>query len=279
MNIVHRCVRQAATTNRRGLLLGVLGRRWTTEIPLEETRKHILDLLGDKTCVHVGDVAYNLNIPKVQLADAIKSLEGEGKVYRYARRGQWDVIVKSPDVVVSDVLKEHSPDGLLKTLHNLENELRRMRSALAAIEEKKLKCDEIAARYPNRFGNIGMAGMTSLWCLLFWMVFGESVFGCEFFAFDWNLVEPITYFLGYSVVWFGVVFYYLTGQEYTYDNVRDMMEAKKRAKLYAAESIDVEEYLKLKHGITEHELKIAEIEARFFLLVFNPGRRNLSGGP
>eukprot|EP01064_Diplonema_japonicum_P021743 TRINITY_DN3130_c2_g1_i1.p1 TRINITY_DN3130_c2_g1~~TRINITY_DN3130_c2_g1_i1.p1 ORF type:complete len:286 (+),score=56.80 TRINITY_DN3130_c2_g1_i1:57-860(+) len=232
--------------------------RWMTQ-SVEDAKKHIEEVLGNKSCLSVEEIAFALNIPKEELSTAIKNLEAEGRVFRYIRRGQWDVVVRSPDVVVSDVLKEHSAEGLLSKLDLLETELRRMHSMLVLMEEKKVKCDEVASRYPNRFGNIGMAGMTGLWCLLFWMVFGESVFGCETFAFDWNLVEPITYFLGYSVVWFGVVFYYLTGQEYTYDNVRDMMEMRKKMKLYAAEGLDIEKYTELKTRVAQHEAEISEI--------------------
>eukprot|EP01061_Rhynchopus_euleeides_P001400 TRINITY_DN10991_c0_g1_i1.p2 TRINITY_DN10991_c0_g1~~TRINITY_DN10991_c0_g1_i1.p2 ORF type:complete len:143 (+),score=35.48 TRINITY_DN10991_c0_g1_i1:130-558(+) len=128
------------------------------------------------------------------------------------------------------------------------------------MEEVKSKCDAIARRHPNLFASFGLAGMTGLWCLLFWMVFAESAFGCETFAFDWNLVEPITYFLGYSVVWFGVVFYYFTGQEYSYDSVRDIMAKRKREKLYAQHSFDMDKFLELQETVSRNERRIEELD-------------------
>ena len=72
-------------------------------------------------------------------------------------------------------------------------------------------------------------------------IFGNFAFLCTqfgvlanwvFVSFDWNLVEPVTYFLGYTLVWMGVVFFRLTGKDFTYDailtSIRDSKGAEKR---------------------------------------------------
>lgn len=61
-------------------------------------------------------------------------------------------------------------------------------------------------------------------CVLFYWVFDK---------FDWNLVEPMTYFLGYTPVWLGVVYYFKTGNEFTYDNLRDSLFQRVASKEFA----------------------------------------------
>ena len=51
-----------------------------------------------------------------------------------------------------------------------------------------------------------------------------------------------------------------TGQEYTYDNVRDLLEAKKRTKLYAQNDFDLEKYLEIQELVSTNEERIAELE-------------------
>eukprot|EP00754_Rhynchopus_humris_P044886 Rhum_TRINITY_DN4454_c0_g1::Rhum_TRINITY_DN4454_c0_g1_i1::g.14443::m.14443/K20858/MCU; calcium uniporter protein, mitochondrial len=218
-------------------------------------------LLDSKQCVPVEEAAAQLNFGDADLKAAIEQLEASGEVFRYARRGRFDVLVASPEKVILQALAKQSPEALANELNELHSLLAAKRVELADLEKVKEACDEVARKHPDKFATLGMMGMTGLWCLLFWMVFAESMFGCETFAFDWNLVEPITYFLGYSLVWFGVVFYYFTGQEYTYDTVRDLLEQNKRAKLYANANFDLAHFESLRDEVAQGEKKAKELTA------------------
>jgi hypothetical protein len=71
------------------------------------------------------------------------------------------------------------------------------------------------------------------------------LFKWVFFTFDWNLVEPVTYFLGYTVVWAGIVFYCQTGRNFTYDDIVEVLEDRRRAKLCAKLKFDYDMYMAL----------------------------------
>ncbi|KAJ9446115.1 hypothetical protein DIPPA_27866 [Diplonema papillatum] len=189
--------------------------RLRVQVRWASTEEEILGLLGSGNKIEVSEVALQLNLPAPELERAMAALESSNKLYRYRRRGQWDVLIKSPEVIVEKILQEHSPAALVQQLGQLQKDLRAHKQTLANLDAIKSKIDEVARRHPDHFAGAGVVGMVGLWGLLFWMVFGEAVFGGETFVFDWNLVEPITYFLGYSIVWFGVVFYYFTGMGIT----------------------------------------------------------------
>ena len=145
-------------------------------------------LLGSKQCVPVEEAAAQLNFGDADLKAAIKQLEASGEVFRYVRRGRFDVLVASPQKVILQALAKQSPEALVNELNELHSLLAAKRVELADLEKVKEACDEVARKHPDKFATLGMMGMTGLWCLLFWMVFAESMFGCETFAFDWNLV-------------------------------------------------------------------------------------------
>eukprot|EP01063_Lacrimia_lanifica_P038618 TRINITY_DN8255_c0_g1_i1.p1 TRINITY_DN8255_c0_g1~~TRINITY_DN8255_c0_g1_i1.p1 ORF type:complete len:263 (+),score=121.94 TRINITY_DN8255_c0_g1_i1:63-851(+) len=221
----------------------------------------VLEVLGARRSVPVAAVMNELNVTQARVDAAIAELEAKHDIVRYRRKGQWDVLVKTPDELVTSVLAQHSSKALLSDLEALAAQVAKNRDSLAGMDAIKRECDELAARYPNLFAGGGLLGMVGLWALLFWMVFGNAVFGGDVFTFDWNLVEPITYFLGYSVVWISVFYYYLTGAEYTYDSVRDILTEKKRAKLYASRGFDVAAYTQLQAEVASGAKKLAELNA------------------
>lgn len=89
-----------------------------------------------------------------------------------------------------------------------------------AWEAKALK---MAERHPFRVLSGVFCGLFAQNAILMYWVFS---------AFDWNLVEPCTYFFGYtSITWFALVFYKYTGREFTYDAMIDEMRKRKMNKL------------------------------------------------
>jgi len=81
--------------------------------------------------------------------------------------------------------------------------------------------------------------------LFFWSLFGGFVaqfcilFQWVFVTFDWNLVEPVTYFLGYTWVWLGLVFFKLTGRDFCYESIRAELEGRLYRRLAMHNNLDV----------------------------------------
>ena len=96
--------------------------------------------------------------------------------------------------------------------------------------------DAQAAKHPDRHA----------WGIFAYLVAQNAVLAqWTFVQFDWNLVEPITYLLGYSVTWLCTIVYFAFGKEFTYDALREHLTNNRREALYAANDFDVEQFKKI----------------------------------
>lgn len=120
-----------------------------------------------------------------------------------------------------------SAQEILRRLEDLRGRrqaiLRQLKTAQPAIDDAERRSDRL----------VTLASVAVFSVLLAQFV---VLFNWVFVVFDWNLVEPMTYFLGYTPVWMGVVMYYATGQEFTYDTCRSLLYGWRRRKLLTAAS-------------------------------------------
>jgi hypothetical protein len=79
-------------------------------------------------------------------------------------------------------------------------------------------------------------------------------FNWVFFIFDWNLVEPVTYFIGFSCAWLSIAFYTLTGREWTYAATFEVME--RRRLLGATKAAATKTYAMRDLVVALHELDL-----------------------
>ena len=126
--------------------------------------------------------------------------------------------------------------GLIQLRKETEASLSTSRAQLNDLQIQKDQLDAAAREYPDYFAWAGLAYLTTQTAVLFNWVY---------FRFDWNLVEPITYLLGYSVVWLSLAFYFGFAKDFSYNNLRSMLEESKRQKLYKERSFNVEKYREL----------------------------------
>lgn len=120
-------------------------------------------------------------------------------------------------------------EALQKRREECERELAALERCHEAIE---LQCKT----YANRAMMITFAALAAQFGVLFNWVF---------FVFDWNLVEPCTYFFGYTVIWWSLVFYKRTGKDFSYDSIIELLEERKRSKLVKKTSFDEEKFKRL----------------------------------
>jgi hypothetical protein len=67
------------------------------------------------------------------------------------------------------------------------------------------------------------------------------LFQWVFVTFDWNLVEPMTYFLGYSAnTWLAMVFFKSTGRDFSYDGIVGELKQRRLDKLMQCSSFSLE---------------------------------------
>jgi hypothetical protein len=169
--------------------------------------------------------------------------DGTGIPYRVP--AQFDVEIKNVDKCqdiineafsVQQLRKQHTL--VLKTLEAKRREVDRLRAQKAELDIK-------AEKYPF---------------LVSWAVGGflvvqfVTLFKWVFFDFDWNLVEPVTYFLGYTgTTFFALMFYRYTGKDFSYDNLWGNMAEANKQKLYRDAKFDPAQLESLEKSIKELE--------------------------
>lgn len=125
--------------------------------------------------------------------------------------------------------KEFSRDGLLARKAVLGERLSSVRERSGKIQASLDIAERKARRFPDAIGAATMLYLSTQFVVLFNWVF---------FKFDWGLVEPVTYFLGYTGVWLGVLHHCVRGGEFTYDAVREALFQYRRKQLIKSMSID-----------------------------------------
>ena len=138
--------------------------------------------------------------------------------------------------------------GTLKA--NLTGELRAAREELAVLSRTR---DEIECTSNKFADNVAVGGFVLLSSQ------AGVLFNWTYINFDWNLVEPITYLLGYSVVWMAIFHHFFFGTDFSYDNLRRMVVDKKKETLIKSKEFDIARYAHLEAHVAELEKSINEL--------------------
>eukprot|EP00760_Papus_ankaliazontas_P027624 PhM_4_TR3407/c1_g1_i2/m.83330/K20858/MCU; calcium uniporter protein, mitochondrial len=200
------------------------------------------------TADYLTKIAREKNIPFDQ---AQASLASDATLLRYHVPGQIDVIIHDAANVTQKLNAAMSVSALSGHKKTLVSQLAEKRVELAKLKVTKAAIDAQAEKSPDRVALLTFLFLAAQWAVLFNWVF---------ITFDWNLVEPITYFIGYTVVWLSIVHYYATGQEYTYDNVRQALADRKRRSLMKKANFDLDAFLKLDADVKTLEADVAALE-------------------
>jgi hypothetical protein len=141
--------------------------------------------------------------------------------------------------------------GLLQHKETLAKQLKPLQVELAKQSALMRSIDSQALRFPDIVAAASFVYFVSQTSVLFYWVY---------FRFDWNLVEPITYLLGYSVTWLGLASYFTFGKEFTFDNMRSIAAEWKRKRLLKKHNVDVAAYQRLEVQVGDLERRIAQLK-------------------
>lgn len=114
------------------------------------------------------------------------------------------------------------------------------RTRLKEMEHWQEVCDTCAAAYPK----------TCMWGVFAFLAGQASIlFDWTYAHFDWNLVEPITYLIGYSATWMSLAWYGNMQTEYGYDSVQQLLHDNRQRVLYRKYGVDVKEIVRLRDEV------------------------------
>ena len=141
---------------------------------------------------------------------------------------------------------------LREHLSALRAEQKQVHETLAVLNSKH---NQIEARVTKHLDHWAVGGF------LYLVAQTGLLFHWVYYRFDWNLVEPITYLLGYSVVWLSIACFFRTGQEFSYDSIRSLVGDRKRRQLWSKSGGEsLETYVVLKTTEAELARRIAQLE-------------------
>ncbi|RNF20496.1 uncharacterized protein Tco025E_03758 [Trypanosoma conorhini] len=131
--------------------------------------------------------------------------------------------------------------GASSVVRDLRRILSEKREEVAPLLAKKLRIDEaVDNHYVPLLRYLTLALLLTQFLILFRWVF---------IVFDWNFVEPMTYFLGYTVVWASIVFHCYYGKELTWEAMLDAVAQRRRARLYKKAGVNVADIDRLQRQV------------------------------
>ncbi|KAL7704618.1 Mitochondrial calcium uniporter [Lotmaria passim] len=141
------------------------------------------------------------------------------------------------------------------TVRELQTLLAEAESALAKPAARKAEIDRFVYKGYLPLLKYGTFALLSLQFIVY--------FNWIFFVFDWNLVEPTTYFLGYTSVFFSLVYhYYRCGKDdFTWKNLFEYMAHREAEKMYAEKKVNVKAVAQLQRRVADIKAELERVTA------------------
>lgn len=88
----------------------------------------------------------------------------------------------------------------------------------------------------------GLGYLVAQWCVLARLTWWD---------FNWDIMEPVTYFITFGTAVIGYAYFAIAKREYTYGDLRDVVHQRSVVSTYFRNGFDFEKYYYL-----EHKLKV-----------------------
>ncbi|KAJ3339636.1 hypothetical protein HDU93_007963 [Gonapodya sp. JEL0774] len=119
----------------------------------------------------------------------------------------------------------------------LRKQIEDISARLTQQDSLKQECDKAADLLSRRVGWLGFSGFAAYWGTAVYLVYGPS---------DWDMMEPITYFVGTGFGLVAYLWYMITRSEYSYTSLTATAADSRRAFMYRSKGFDQSEYEGLK---------------------------------
>lgn len=117
-----------------------------------------------------------------------------------------------------------------------QHELQEIEKKLAVLDEKYKQYNLEAQKYAERLLYLGLG-----YLIVQFAVLGRMVW----FDFNWDIMEPISFFITYTTVMSGYFYYLLTNNDYTYPDLKQTLANRKLRKLYIRNRFNWKEWNEL----------------------------------
>ncbi|KAJ3034546.1 hypothetical protein HDV00_004959 [Rhizophlyctis rosea] len=142
---------------------------------------------------------------------------------------------------------EERVEPLRKELEGVEGELMPLRG-------RKMELDKLASRTSRRIAWLGLGTLCAQWGLMARLTWWE---------YSWDVMEPISYFVGAGTGILGYMFYMITSKEYTYESLSAITVTRQQRRLYQKHKFDIKHYVDLKDRRAEVLKRIEDVRSVF----------------
>jgi hypothetical protein len=183
------------------------------------------------------ELAKSAGLDEKQATDLLPHLHQSGVALYYPENPVLnDVVVVQPQQVTQSMNNLLDVNVLGRELAKHRAELSEIEQQVAPMREKKRELDRRAKNRINTYLFMGfgyLATQTTVLAKMTWIDFG------------WDVVEPITYFVTFSVALIGYSYFLLMRREYTYGDALNMATNRRRRIEYKKAGFDYHKYSQL----------------------------------
>ena len=119
----------------------------------------------------------------------------------------------------------------------IQEQLNLLNLELKPLEDRLKVLDEKAHQSAVRYTWLGLTTLCIQWGVMARLTWWE---------YSWDVMEPISYFLGAGTGILGYIFYVITQKEYSYESLHGVTFSNRRLKLYQKNNFDVAKLLELR---------------------------------
>lgn len=130
---------------------------------------------------------------------------------------------------------------------NLSQNFDQIYNQIVPLSVRKHEIDSASERKANFAMYVGLGFLVAQWSFLARLTWWE---------FNWDIMEPVTYFVTFGTAVLGYFYFAVTRREYTFQDVRENILRNSQFKSYIKKDFPIEEYYAL-----EHQLKSLNPEA------------------
>jgi len=135
------------------------------------------------------------------------------------------------------------------------DDLARLKEEIKPLLLQKMKLDKKAERFSNAVIYSGLGYLVAQWLVMARLTWWE---------FNWDIMEPVTYFVTFGTAVIGYSYFTLVKREYTFVDLREALITNRQAKYYFRENFDVDTYFELENRIKKYDPQAVE-DLKYFL--------------
>jgi len=134
-------------------------------------------------------------------------------------------------------------------------DLARLKEEIKPLLLQKMELDRKAVRFSNAIIYSGLGYLVAQWLVMARLTWWE---------FNWDIMEPVTYFVTFGTAVIGYSYFTLVKREYTFVDLREALITNRQAKYYFRENFDVDTYFELENRIKKYDPQAVE-DLKYFL--------------